>query len=123
MNTSELRIGNTVQHKTNKEVVNVIHVLENHIGYHNKLLSMKCIDALASNFEPIHLTEEYILRFGFEWKNNGLRNKNICIRQFGGAYCLFLSNESLSFEKRLEFVHQLQNLYFAVVGEELVLQD
>ena len=73
--------------------------------------------------EPITLDEDWLLRFGFEWKNNGLRNKKICIRQLGGAYCLFLSNESLNFEKRFEFVHQLQNLYFDFVGEELVLQD
>jgi hypothetical protein len=123
MNTSELRIGNIVQHKTNKGVVNVIHVLENHIGYHNKLLSMKCIDALASNFVPIPLDEDWLLRFGFEkykfdnGEPNQYRYKSRLIVIRDGKFTDYGSSVIL------EYVHQLQNLYFALVGEELVLQD
>jgi hypothetical protein len=72
-----------------------------------------------SDFEPIPLTEEWLLKFGFEWKNHGLHKDNWVIRQFGGDWTIFLSNEKYNFDIKLCYVHQLQNLYFALTGEEL----
>lgn len=76
----------------------------------------------------IHLTEEWLLKFGFEkkadyqffnmqlvlefWK---ILNKKIDVR--------FRINENESIIIcEIQYVHQLQNLYFALCGEELELK-
>jgi len=116
MKTNELRIGNWI--KTTDEVFRpgeqTVHKIENnHINnYH------------YSFCEPIPLTEEWLAKLGFEGiDEDGLwqRPDNECFQiqlptldeeiqhiwdaAFTGAPC--------------QFVHQLQNLYFSLTGEEL----
>ena len=70
--------------------------------------------------EPIQLTEEWLLKFGankyeFEHKENQYRIENM----------LFVIRENIFFDYgtgvKLQFVHQLQNLYFAINSEELTI--
>lgn len=79
------------------------------------------------NVEPILLTEEWLLKFGFEkcdsyfeqgyslgkYKSfsNSLGEINFCLFDFGDWY------------QPIKFVHQLQNLYFALTGEELTKKN
>jgi hypothetical protein len=76
------------------------------------------------SLKPIPLTEEWLLRFGFvkdsEYDNtfnlgievlNGFKDFTIDIR----AKVLLLD----CMEIKIEYVHQLQNLYFAMTGEDL----
>jgi hypothetical protein len=84
------------------------------------------INPKTEECEPIPLTEDWLLKFGFELINNEYWqsrnsefklywtvNKNKMIPEFN--------------EKRLiagydfKYVHQLQNLYFALTGEELCI--
>ena len=78
-------------------------------------------------YAPIPLTEEWLVKFGFERTSYG--------RQFKGfhleAGSRVISTDVLSsfcFEQipdkkylRITYVHQLQNLYFALTNEELTL--
>ena len=86
-------------------------------------------------FEPIPLTEEWLLKFGFECianngdqKRFGLKNRNknyfygveldheeICLNK----QSLFGCETIIHNEIFLQHVHQLQNLYFALTGEDL----
>lgn len=88
--------------------------------------------------EPIPLTEEWLLRFGFE-KEVMSFSKNIDL--FGGGKKLSFSGDYLYIidsdkqntiptdiitlwnkdVKKQFYVHQLQNLYFAITGEELTI--
>jgi hypothetical protein len=66
---------------------------------------------------PIPLTEEWLLKFGFkplqkDWQKKGLI---IHTRKRG-----FIVRKSIP---QIHHVHQLQNLYFALTGEELVLSN
>ena len=65
--------------------------------------------------KPIPLTEEWLLKFGFE-------NKKIRI----GVYDLIVVLPNSAFYNGCGFpckyVHQLQNLYFAITGEELTMK-
>lgn len=70
--------------------------------------------------KPIALDEDWLLRNGFAWKNNGLRNKNMCIRELNGCFYVYLSNEGKNFEVKLEYVHQIQNIHFDLFKEELI---
>ena len=81
-------------------------------------------------FEPIHLTEEWILRFGFiregEWLGITF-NARIGIRFFDGnsAECDIIQDDKfISFKfEHIKYVHQLQNLYYALSGEELTIKQ
>lgn len=68
--------------------------------------------------QPIPLTEEWLLKFGFEiyefdHKENQYRFKERLLVIRKGVFCDYGTNVEL------KYVHQLQNLYFALTGEEL----
>jgi hypothetical protein len=109
MNANELRLGNWVC-ILGTEIYREINSLRLHeisIGLENTL-------------RPIPLTEDWLLKFGFKWKNQGLRLGSFCIRQEINSYVIYLSNESHNTKVDLKHVHQLQNLYFALTGIELI---
>jgi hypothetical protein len=114
MKASELRCGNWV----------CIHSIE---------LQM-CIDDFNFRedfFIPIPLTEEWLLKFGFKKDLDGSfvfgllsMFKDKRLKQ--NVYIYTESTQSLSDgqwvvinDLKLQYVHQLQNLYFALTGEEL----
>jgi hypothetical protein len=73
--------------------------------------------------EPIPLTEEWLLRMGFEKLNQHYWSLN------GFNYQMIFSNNSLDVHKRkyliknVKHVHSLQNLYFALTGQELEIKE
>lgn len=69
--------------------------------------------------EPIHLTEELLLRLGFEHDEDYdelWTLKSFWIDKTDGGF--IYDNHNL-----IQHVHQLQNIYFALTGEELKLID
>lgn len=86
---------------------------------------------LAQQLFPIPLTEEWLLKFGFEDVTGVYYTlhispdfKLLLIPADGFYPQLNKADEngwqSVSLNK-IEFVHQLQNLYFALTGEELLI--
>ena len=123
MRTADLRIGNLVSYK-NEDIVVADAVSKDFILTHGQF------KISTPNIEPIPLTEQWLLDFGFEYK---LRNEYaISI----GDYTLLLSIEKdhiaviyvyaydseATFLKNIIYVHQLQNLYFALFQEELIIK-
>lgn len=126
MKSTELRIGNWVLCEPNNASI------ERTIDYEDFRLAH--FD--SERFEPIPLTEEWLVKFGFEplqlnteegtWieykidigKNDQIRvldDFSLCTFAFGDiAHAIGESNAS---------VHQLQNLYFALTNTELELND
>jgi len=84
------------------------------------------------NIKPIPLTEEWLLRFGFEKDDSGVDifDQDYCEwyqKEFPtiGILCQS-SDKSYIFDEnsdtlRLKYVHELQNLNFALTGEELTI--
>ncbi len=70
------------------------------------------------SFEPISLTEEWLLKFGIQgWFGN---NRFQIQRTTDKLFEVIAWKNGISFWLcHLEYVHQLQNLYFALTGEEL----
>ena len=102
INANELRIGNILmftqfQENTDMEITGT------HIAYAGNDQNW-----LNSFFEPIPLTEEWLVRFG--WKDGFA--KGMLIR-YG------LKIRLLGHDMDTQYVHQLQNLYFALTGQEL----
>jgi hypothetical protein len=115
LSATDLRIGNLVQY-TNDERVFV-----NLIG---KTLEVTAADILSiynDNIpvEPILLTEQWIEKFGFSKHSGGYLSNNETI-ELTFDFLVWKPNI-----KRLKilYVHQLQNLYFAITGEELILKN
>ena len=112
MKTNELRIGNWV--------LSCSEGIETKVG----MIAV----GIDIHFKPIPLTEEWLLNFGFEKRID-------CINSL---YCILAGRVLLEYDFRyntidminrvnfhidihIQYVHQLQNLYFALTGEELTI--
>ena len=76
-------------------------------------------------FEPIPLTEEWLIKFGFEKKENKWYKliRFPTVRFLNNKLNVYVIIHSSSVVIAiLDYVHQLQNLYFALTGEELTLK-
>lgn len=124
MKASELRIGNFIQ--TDYEgILEVININSEGFDY---------VDCRKPNFKalgrfevevscnPIPLTEEWLIKFGFVSNSYQDRYENKAIH----VEC----NKTRGFTElwiermpHIKYVHQLQNLYFALTGEELTLTE
>lgn len=113
MDIKELRIGNWVEtYGTNgnpekwvKIKVNVTHIIT--------------CSTSPNLFRPIKINVSCLKKFGFEkWTYGPFSKGNFHLEYYGNG------NASVDFGFRtpfieLKYVHQLQNLYFALTGEEL----
>jgi hypothetical protein len=85
----------------------------------------------CNDIKPIPLTDEWLLKFGFifESEDEGyldLSNENrIFINLYNQENRTYLENDlgDIIDLPKIEYVHTLQNLYFALTGEELILQE
>jgi hypothetical protein len=89
-------------------------------------LNMSYIHELANNaqgrFEPIPLTEDWLVKFGFEKLQNNLYSKGrLTYHKTYGWKILENWVKKWSGVQELKYVHQLQNLYHALTGQELVV--
>ena len=87
---------------------------------------LELLDALGDDnwddhwdmIKPIPLTEEWLLKFGFKKDNNFTWvNLEMELMQREDGFWIWLGADLY-----LEHVHQLQNLYFALTGEELIIK-
>ena len=85
----------------------------------------------SPEYKPIPLTKEWLLKFGFV-KEGRYYTRGVHQRLFSGLMNLkfdrllqmwVFSVGRYSDITRIEYVHQLQNLYFALTGEELTIND
>ena len=106
--------------------------IANYIEYNGEIIkldgSLLCCyiqNELEFPLNPIPLTEEILLKFGFEKRdkiNPPFRNYQYVFMKNGfliGSDFLF---HYISGNTELKHVHQLQNLYFALTGEELTFK-
>lgn len=131
MEANELRIGDFVNY--GKKVSSVLEirnegVIVQILGFDNNQL----IDLGERNIEPIPLTEEWLLKFGWIWNEecnsyekypNGDARMNMAYRELNGSYTMFNYVIKATICERIWYVHQLQNLYFALTGEELTIKE
>lgn len=113
MQSKDLRIGNFITVNGETQVVCDIPLPEN---------------CTIENTIPINLTKEWLLSFGFTGDENiGYRilinqRYNLVISDLNNVKFEFYGND-INAMLHLEYVHELQNLYFALTGEELFLKN
>jgi hypothetical protein len=121
---NELRIGNWVN-------VTHVHFKETEID------TIKIDDLVriftnvpTYDYTPIPITEEWLLKLGFErtylseFRTKYTHKDTHCIG-YDLPYILDKSDEGFTwygrYVKDIKYIHQLQNLYFSLIGEELTL--
>ncbi len=73
--------------------------------------------------KPIPLSEDILVKLGFEKIENFsnlLLTKNGYQFDFAGGRVFYLNGKEL---KHIKFLHQLQNLFFSLCGEELTFKN
>jgi len=113
---NELRIGNLVWEDYGG-YYEVLMVSPNSVDLVKPLMSISG-RYLIEQINPILLTEEWLLKLGFnKFKNyNDFSRKGVIIH---GRKRGFVLRKSVPV---IKYVHQLQNLYFALTGEELTME-
>lgn len=116
MKANELRIGNYCKEITysKNEVVKT------------SVEHFESIELGEINLSPIPLTEEWLLKFGFEKPAYSWIGDKFHLSEWDDYpfhWCVALNKNNAILVDKLNYVHQLQNLYFALTGEELTLKD
>lgn len=82
------------------------------------------IGEYLTDIQPIPITEEWLLKFGFSIEDNNSYQLDTDLGfsiwgRIGQAFNVYVNSDSIGNEK--QYVHELQNLYFALTGKELKL--
>jgi hypothetical protein len=123
MKASELRIGNYFIEEKRNELIKVIEISESKIFFSGDFKG-------KWHAKAIPITEEWLLNLGFEEIYNSefrLKFDHITHREIGFYFSKVEDKLMQGFRFyghyiKVEHVHQLQNLYFALTGEELTLK-
>jgi len=133
MKVKELRIGNYVNYVSQKVIVLQTSIegrndwdvelgyFEDSIGFPRKI----------NKITPIPITKEWLLKFGFKKEERKLYSlyvdDNLDISLWSDIYfknpTIELTCNGRVVCKDIKYIHQLQNLYFALTGEELKIQQ
>lgn len=132
---NELRVGNLVHRNDyvsdlfqirsiSQDRIHAINVVEIDV-VNNTIYSSDCT---LSELEPIPLTEEWLLKFGFSVSDQPSWN----VYEIGEWFILLMEKRDTKIilgaladnipDVEIKFVHQLQNLYFALTGAELPIK-
>ena len=124
MKATELRIGNLA-----------IDTTEGFAGRKNRTIevSHEVIYSIACGndyWKPVPLTEEWLERFGFELPAHSWIGDKFHLSEYGkgskhqnGGVWVVAMNKNNAIIAEIQYVHQLQNLYFALTGQELTIKE
>lgn len=122
MKANEIRIGNLFTHANENGTFNIVvkEILERGINTH---FNNGTWFIGLNNINPIPLTEEILLKAGFE-KDTGefYLYKDITVRKtyFSDDFWRFVFKHQRI--KDIKYLHDLQNTIFALTGEEIKIE-
>lgn len=125
MKSNELRIGNYVLDKNDEIKKN--HGVNDVVGIAYVNFENEFDKLINSEISPIPLTNEWFSKLGMSYYSLPTRSGRkigYYTLKYGNRFKINSSDGSYSFinfRKEIIYVHQLQNLYFALTGEELIL--
>jgi len=145
MEAKELRLGNYVELQIDlpeiktKEVSQVLKLEAESSEiycFSENIPDCDIWDIEDEQVKPIKLTREWLIKFGFDCVydtdyEDWLYDKDSEIHELRIQYYNFNDENKSSFfaveylgqiEVKLKYVHQLQNLYFALTGNELIIK-
>jgi len=106
----ELRLGNLIMEPYDNMVEVVDSIRDNEVN-----------GEPTDYFNPIPLTEEWLIKLGFHeiFGVYAVYGREINLKLMDGYWDVYFKGKHVSVIKH---VHQLQNLYFALTGQELTLK-
>lgn len=123
---NELRLGNWVKDTFNDVIVKVVGIqLENAVCEWGHLKGeYKC------NYEylkPIPLTKKMLAKCGFseyEFEDDIFLHdeEDVCVEKRGKVYYPYSFDNSNTIGNPIRYLHQLQNIFFALTGKELEIE-
>lgn len=136
MKTNELRIGNLVfiendlLPETKGKIHKVYGISEKHdsefpkstgIVSLNQISTIRNYSQFDEFIQPIPLTEEWLLKLGFR------KQRTDTHLYMNGSLYIKINNNGFKFDyftsiQYITYVHQLQNLYFILTGNELKIE-
>jgi len=133
MKANELRIGNYINYFT--KMVKVIGVSKSMLDGSSVVGKISGI-FIADNgnvindpdaFDGIPLTEEWLLKFGINPKKCRIVGQaqigfSIIPNEGTSAFYIDYMQDEVTLHAPLDYLHQLQNLYFALTGQELEIK-
>jgi agmatine/peptidylarginine deiminase len=126
LSANELRIGNLVWDDYSGEMI-VSAILESSAVYLRKTIALPSGEYLVKYIKPIPLNEEWFLKFGFEKLNRDIleyKKDKLIVEWLFNRWTGRLYYDAYTSIQIIEinFVHELQNLYFALTGNELEIK-
>lgn len=130
MKATELRLGNLINTKNpNMNPFKIEAIEREKAGGYNNFGSF--VYWYCNDFEPIPLTEEWLLKFGFAHKFDNIYtypfrisdNLVVEMKFEGWAENISLFTNGFFSSNSVKYVHQLQNLYFSLTGQELTIKE
>ena len=122
MKPNELRINNYVKVQL---CTNPIQIITNIMF--NGIYTVDTENVDYADVEPIKLTDKWLINFGFEkteWDNNNSFRKMVGNNDYTIVFysnCICEIGDVIV--KEIQYVHQLQNLYFALTENELQIAE
>jgi len=129
---NELRIGNCLYNDDTDDIMVVSRIeSKDYTKWNNNneynIIAFKIVTNdgyYEGDFRPIPLTEEWLLKFGFEYRGgHGYKSpmgENFYFSIGNGFIHEMYRHTNF---KGVKYVHQLQNLYFVLTGEELTIKQ
>lgn len=132
MKKEELRIGNYVGfgviHTGLGQEESTAHYTVSYLTEEAMFFKESNVGEYYDDVAPIQLTEDWMLKFGFIREGDWIGiifNARIGIRFYDGnpAECDIIQDDKfISFKfEHIKYIHELQNLYFVLSGNELTL--
>lgn len=131
LKASELRIGNLIydRHNAREGTIMRLNAGEMYPITYSFDKTFECSMPYGTTIEGIILTEDWLLRFGFESRERDVPALDTIIYYIldGHEFIQDINNKwflgGYSWNtNRFSYVHQLQNLYFVLTGNELEIK-
>ena len=117
MESNELRIGNYV-YDEEFNFVKIEQINSDKINQFTKV-SKGNSEPYVSNIHKIPITEKRLKRCEFNFKELGFEDLSVSYGTTSKEIHFVIGN----YYKKLDYVHELQNLYFALTKEELKINE
>ena len=126
MDIRELRIGNLVLYGS---VVTLVETIgKGGINFNNYPEGYSDID--EDWIQPIPITEEWLLKFGFEKRgpvdalyNDHWRHPNLNPVFSEETFTALTIDDGIDIAYDIKYVHQIQNVFFVLTGQELTIKE
>ena len=129
----ELRLGNLVLCNHKIDLISIVECIQPNsvtVVFDRQPDLINGAICSPNDLIPIQLTEEWLLKFGFDKKTNKRKNnitvysKSIFKACFdNGCLYVYKSYVSSGYICKIQSVHQLQNLFWCLCNEELTIKN